>query len=593
MRPANRNVLWARVIVDELARSGLRHVVIAPGSRSTPLTLAFADEPSITVHSLVDERSAGFFALGLALASERPVALVCSSGTATANFHPAVIEAHYAQVPLLVLTADRPPELRESGANQTIDQVRLYGEHVLWSVDVALPEADPAPLVVRNLRTLACRAWAVASGTPNGPVHLNFPLRKPLEPTPVPTDVTDRADFAGRADGRPFVTFDAGARLLSAGQFGELLTLLRESPRGLIVCGPRCPGGDFPRAVTRLAAAAGYPILADPLSNVRFGPSGDALVLGGYDNYLTADSGAPDVILQFGKMPTARAAETYLDAATSAHRIAISADGVWADPTHRLDQFIEAEPALLCSMLASRLDEQSMSQPRDRLWVERLRAAETATWDTITATSTDDYFDGLVLADVVDLLPDGALLYVGNSLPVRHLDQFARPTNKTLRVFGNRGASGIDGVVSSALGAAAASDQPLTLVIGDLSFYHDLNGLLAVKRLGINATIVVLNNNGGGIFKRLPIASFEPPFTDLFRTPLDLDFEPVIGMYGLDYRRADDRASFCSHFAAAQSSDTATVIEVPTDAARDHEWRQTLLNRIHARITADLTVEGE
>lgn len=578
MSAPNRNLLWAGVFVDELARSGLRAVCIAPGSRSTPLAVAFAQHPDIQVYSLIDERSAAFFALGLGLASGQPAAVLCSSGTATANFHPAVIEAYYAHVPLLVLTADRPPELRDSGANQTIDQVKMYGDHVLWAVDAALPESDPAPLALRSLRTLACRAYATAAGIPPGPVHLNFPFRKPLEPVPVPTDVTDKPGFEGRSDGQPFTRFARPVLQPPPAQTDAIADAIRAARRGIIVCGVQCPGGDFPQAVAQLAQAAGYPIFADAASGVRFGIQSD-LIIGAYDSFVNDAWFAPDLVLHFGAMPTSGVLETYFNSQSSARRIAISDTGVWSDASHRLDDFLWAESALMCRRLAEHLTNDASFVPAAD-WLGQIRAAEENHWRAVESARSGEFFDGLVLADVVDLLPPGALLFVGNSLPVRHLDQFGKPGEKALRIFANRGASGIDGVLSSALGAAAASDQPLTLVIGDLSFYHDMNGLMAIKRLGIRATIVLLNNDGGGIFNRLPIAQFDPPFTELFITPHGLDFEPAVRMYGLEYSRAHDRAAFRQQFAAALSAGSAVVIEVPTDGQRDLQLRRTLIERI-------------
>jgi len=580
----NRNLLWTHTFVDELARGGLRAVCIAPGSRSTPLTIAFAEHPQIRVYSLIDERSASFFALGLALATDQPVAVVCSSGTATANFYPAVIEAHYSGVPLLILTADRPPELRDSGANQTVDQVKLYGDHVLWSVDVAVPEAEPSALTLRSLRTLACRAAAKANGLPRGPVHLNFPFRKPLEPIPVSSDVTDQPGYAPRPDARPFTQIARGRLLPDPAQIAPIAEQVMGARRGLIVCGPRCPRGDFPAAVTQLAAAAGFPILADPLSGVRFGAHTDgAPVIGGYDTFLpTGTLSAPDLVLHFGAEPTSQMLINYLEAAPDAARVWFSADGIWLDADHRADHVLWADPAASCAQIAAAL---GSARDPNRAWLDQWRAAEGACWGAIEQAQAGEWFDGAVVAEVADALPDGGQIFIGNSLPVRHLDQFARPSAKSLRTYGSRGASGIDGVTSTALGAAAATDTPLALVTGDLSFYHDMNGLMAVARCGVKAVIVVINNDGGGIFRRLPVAEFDPPFTELFLTPHGLQFEPVVRMYGLDYARVEAaqpnaRADFRAAFAAALAAERATVIEVITDSARDLELRRALLRQV-------------
>jgi 2-succinyl-5-enolpyruvyl-6-hydroxy-3-cyclohexene-1-carboxylate synthase len=572
------------VFVDELARGGLRAVCIAPGSRSTPLTVAFAADERVCVYSHIDERSAGFFALGMALASGEPVALVCTSGTAPANFHPAVIEAYHARVPLLVLTADRPHELRASGANQAIDQVKLYGDHVRWFVDVAPPEAQPPARVLRSLCTLAARALAVAGGPPAGPVHLNFPFRKPLEPIPVPGDVPESPPhdahpvWEGRADGAPVTRIARGILTPTSAQINALVEAIQNAPRGLIVCGPRCPAGDFPQTVARMAHATGYPILADALSGVRFGPhvaEGAALILGGYETFLQSAVppwAPPQLILRFGAMPTSKVLETYLESLPACRQVALNGDGVWEDATHSVAELLWADPATTCRRVAERLAEVS-TRPADAHWVDTLRRAEQVAWDAVDAACGEAFFEGAILPAVIGTLPPHAVLYVGNSLPVRHLDQFARPQEKPLRIFANRGASGIDGTVSSALGAAAATNAPLVLVTGDLAFYHDLNGLLALRRCGVRATIVLIHNDGGGIFHRLPIAAFDPPFTDLFVTPHGLDFEPVVRMYGAAFIRVRTPDALRDALQTAIGAPTPHVIEVRSDAG-EHERRR-------------------
>lgn len=631
MTAPNRNTLWARVFVDELARAGLRAACIAPGSRSTPLTLAFAEHEQITAYSHIDERSAGFFALGMALAAGSPVALVCTSGTAAANFHPAIIEAHQTQVPLLILTADRPHDQRDSGANQTIDQVKMYGDHVRWFVDVVPPEAAPAPRTLRYLRALACRALSVADGSPPGPVHLNFPFRKPLEPTLVPGDLPDRpfdqaqatsrvhrgdrppstspssssggvsgqrfdktqsrlreeATLAvhGRPDGAPFTRITRGTLSPSADQIDTLVETISGSPRGLIVCGPRRHGHQdaFPRTVARLAQVTGYPVLADALSGVRFGPhlaQLEPLLVAGYDTFLQAGAASrwepPSFILRLGAMPTSKALQDYLDSLSECRQIAVDASGVWRDATYWISDYLWADPETTCRCVLDRLTAARMPVA-DPEWVASIRWVEKQCWQATEAAFQDTFFEGVVLADVAKLLPANAVLYVANSLPVRDLDQFARPRRVGLRVLANRGASGIDGTVSSALGAAAATEGPLVLVAGDLAFYHDLNGLLALGRCGVKATIVVINNDGGGIFHRLPIAKFDPAFTEYFVTPHGLDFEPAVRMYGADYVRAETREAFRRALRTSIEAERSWVIEVPSDRAHNHRCHREIV----------------
>ena len=567
----NRNIFWADVFVDELIRAGVRDVCIAPGSRSTPLTLAFAARPEVRITSHLDERSAAFFALGLGLATGRPAAVVCTSGTATANFYPAVIEAHESEVPLLVLTADRSHELRDSGANQTIDQVKLYGDHVLWSVDVAPPEQDPAAVLVRSLRTLANRAVAKASGSPAGPVHLNFPFRKPLEPTPVPTDRTTlKEDEAARGDGAPFTRLAAAPRTPTPEQVGWLADIIREHPRGLIVCGPRLADPALPDAVLQLARANGYPIVAEALSGLRYRPAEGVTRLTHYDT-LKYDL-KPDVVLRFGDVPTSAALLLALDSWRPRVMLQVRESGRWADDSHRLTDHLQVHETSLCLAVARALGD-SLADRASGDWLCAAREQEAKVAAGLSAQMAGaELFDGAVIADVAATMPDGGALFIGNSLTVRHFDQFGQGAGQCLDVYGNRGVAGIDGLVSTALGVAAATpDRPLALVLGDLALYHDLNGLLAVHRSGVPITIVVVNNDGGAIFRRLPIKDFEPAFTDLFLTPHGLSFEGAAQLYGLAYHAPTTRADFRTTFADAVASRQPHLIEVRTDSARDLE----------------------
>lgn len=585
----NRNIFWAKTFVDELARCGLEAVCIAPGSRSTPLVIAFAENPHIKVYSHIDERSAAFFALGLALATDKPVAILCSSGTATANFHPAVIEARYANVPLLVLTADRSHELRDSGANQTIDQVKMFGTHILWAYDAALPEANPPAVAIRNLRTLADRAYARANGVmgiEKGPVHINFPFRKPLEPTPVEEDVTDIEPYP---EERPFTSISRGRLLPDPHQIRTLGMAIQNSKRGLIICGPR---SGVSRA-QELALLTGFPLFADPLSNYRSMQDPDITPLGGYDTFLSLDGlfEDPDLIIHLGAMPASAALESYLNKVTTQRRILITETGVWTDAYHRITDVIHAEPEAVFFALKDEITEQTV----DREWAEKLRKIETANWEALESSLAEELFDGSAIATVIDTLSNihyqgpieiGTHLFVASSLPVRHVEQFFNPKSMIYGVYANRGASGIDGTISSALGVAASDPtRPTVLITGDLAFYHDLNGLLAVKRCGIkNITIVLINNDGGGIFQRLPIRDFDPPFTDLFLTPHGLDFEPAVRMYGLAYQRAETLPDLREKVKNAVGSDVPTVIEVRTDSKRDLERRNEINKLVQDRL---------
>lgn len=570
----NRNLLWANVIVDELARSGVETAVIAPGSRSTPLVIALAQHPRIKVYSLIDERSAAFFALGLGLATGKPAALLCSSGTATANFYPAVIEAHYSNVPLLVLTADRPHELRDSGANQTVDQVRMFGSHVLWSVDVAAPESNPSEVMVRSLRTLANRAYATAGGPIGGPVHLNFPFRKPLEPTPVPTDNT-QVMGSPRGGERPYTAIIEGKVLPTAAQLSDICSVINQSSRGLVIAGPRTPRALAP-ALARFAAITGYPVLADPLSGLRWSPDID--VIGGYDTFVPSSAlfDGVDLIIHVGAIPASKALEDVFVKNSVPSVILVTENGVWTDPYHRLSHLLHADAAAFFDGLTERVE----SPVVDEAWAQAWREAEAVTWAGFEAHRDAAFFDGGAIGTIVDALPSESNLFVASSLPVRHLEQYGKPDKREVRVYCNRGASGIDGTISSAFGVAAAASAPTVLITGDLAFYHDMNGLLAAKRTDTKLIVVLINNDGGGIFKRLPINDFEPHFTELFLTPHGLDFEPAARLYGFDYTCVMDYAALREAFTAALDSPNSVIIEARTNAERDLAARAELTRQV-------------
>ncbi len=625
MTAPNRNTLWARAMVDELVASGVDAVVVSPGSRSTPLTMAADRHEELHCFSQLDERSAAYFALGRARRTGRVTPLICTSGTAAANYHPAVMEADRARVPLLALTADRPPELRTSGANQTADQEKLYGDSVRLYAD--LPEPAAADRALRSLRTTVDRAVAVAEGADPGPVHLNVPFAKPLEPTPVSGDVPDDLDpIAATGRSGPFVDVTPGTPEPDDAGLRELAAAL-EAERGVIVAGPADPPGLDSEAVTALSHATGYPILADPLSGLRFGGhTRVAPVLGAYDAYLSGAVAGPDetqrgwddptVVLRLGASPTSKRLRRYL-AATDADQHVVDPTGRWREAAFTATNLVVAEPSRLCARL-SRLIGGGGGDPAWReqwLRAERIATAlhrgdpSSVTADAavadVAADVPADVHEGTVLRTVADAAPDPATVFVSNSMPVRDLDRFVPPSTTNLTALGNRGVSGIDGIVSSALGAGSATTDDLTLVVGDLALYHDSNGLLAVDRCAVDVTIVLINNDGGGIFHKLPVESFDPPFTDSFKTPHGLAFEPLSTLYGLEYVRIDAReagsdtisdtaadddgtddplAALAAAYTRAHETDGSHLIEVRTDAEASQRIRERLLDAVERAV---------
>jgi 2-succinyl-5-enolpyruvyl-6-hydroxy-3-cyclohexene-1-carboxylate synthase len=535
-------------IATGLADGGVTDVIICPGSRSTPLALASRANPRLRVRVLLDERSAGYFALGLARASRQPVAVLVTSGTAVANLLPAVVEASLARVPLVVLTADRPPELRERGAPQTIDQVRIFGGYVRWFAE--LPLLDGAPETRRHVRSVVARAVATARETPAGPIHLNVPFREPLVPDAALAADTDAdADAGPNVQALPFSDVVAGPPVLGPDDLAALATRLGKVERGLIVAGPQDDPA-LPAALARLAAASGFPIAADPLSGVRCGPHDRTRVLAHADHLVRPgawiDGHRPDLVLRFGATPTSKPMLTLI-AEGSPAQIVVDGDRTWSEPAIVPTTFVQADATSTAEALADALVDLPARWGTNSTWADEWcqadRAADRALGDWLSkVVKRDEAFEGLPFAVLGEVLPDGALLWAGNSMPVRDLDDWLPSSERAIRPLSNRGANGIDGVVSTALGAAAAETGPVVLVVGDLSFLHDLNALVAAKLHDLSATIVLVDNDGGGIFSFLPQAVADRPevglpehYEELFGTPHGIDVSPIVGALGGEF----------------------------------------------------------
>jgi 2-succinyl-5-enolpyruvyl-6-hydroxy-3-cyclohexene-1-carboxylate synthase len=572
-RPENATYAYVGVLIDELVRSGVGHLCLCPGSRSTPLAITAARHPRMRAWTLIDERSAGFFALGMARALRQPVAVLSTSGTAPANFFPAVIEARYGRVPLVVLTADRPPELRDCAAPQTIDQIRLFGQHAKWCVDVAEPRATAD--LLRYARTLACQAVAIARADPAGPVHLNVPLRDPLVPVPAPDEIPAAGSRAaalveGRDAGLPFTVVSRAARSPDAGTVEELADEVRRRKRGVIVCGPQDDPA-LPEAVSGLAQTLGYPILADPLSQVRCGGHDRSRIVDSYDAFLRAklpkDALTPDIILRIGGVPTSKPLWAYLHQHSEVPHVVVDGAGGWDDPARIACRFVYADARLLCEALTSACDPQRADPSWTGLWRRLDARSRQAIQERLE--HVDEPFEGKVFAELAGLLPRGSTLYAGNSMPVRDLDTFFPSGPGPVRFLGNRGASGIDGLVSSALGAAAVSAGPVVLALGDLAFHHDSNGLLAAKLHRLRATVVLLNNDGGGIFSFLPQADYAEHFEALFGTPTGLEFRHAAEMYGAAFVHAGTWEDFRTGIREGLVTDGVRIVEVRTERGRN------------------------
>ncbi len=558
---ATDSYLLLRALCDELARCGLRHACTSPGSRNTPIVLSLARDPRIRCWSHIDERCAGFFALGAAKAGGRPVALTCTSGTAAANLAPAVIEAFHARVPLIVLTADRPPELRDVGAGQTIDQVKLYGDAVKWFVEVGVHDAVPERL--RWIRSLACRAYWTALDGPPGPVHLNLPLREPL--------VLDGPLGDDPVPGRP-----AGApwRRRVPGSARTAPVAFPLPPRGVVVAG----AGDHGPELARFAEQAGYPLLADPLSGARHG----ATAIGRYDLLLRAPAFTaavlPDVVIRAGDLPTSKPLRAWLASLRDTPQLAIDERASAQDPDASLTDVV-ADDGPAWDLQA----EPPASADPD--WIERWRGADDDAGRAISDALGEQLSEPLLAASLGGWLTSETTLYVASSMPIRDVELLHPARVPGPRVLSNRGANGIDGTVSSAFGAAAAQDGPVVLLIGDVALLHDIGGLLAAGRLGLALTIVLINNDGGGIFHFLPVAAEADAFEAHVATPHGIEFGRAAALYGLGHERPQDLAQLRSAVRRAQLRPQTTIIEVRTD----REDNLLLHRRLAAAVTAALT----
>jgi 2-succinyl-5-enolpyruvyl-6-hydroxy-3-cyclohexene-1-carboxylate synthase len=580
--PTNRNTALASALVEELARCGVRNAALAPGSRSTPLALALWRQPAIEVAVIVDERSAGFFALGAAQATGRPTAVLCTSGTAAANLHPAVCEADEAGVPLIVLTADRPPELRGIGAGQTIDQLKLYGSAVRWFCEVGTHDADDAGLL--HYRSVACRAYAAARGDPRpGPVHLNLAWRDPLGPEPHPEDVTATSELAleGRGE-RPLTAVPhGGAPPPSDALIEVMVEHVAESRRGLIVCG-RQPDPALAGPVAELARASGYPILAEPTSQLRSGPHDRSLVVSGYDAISRArpEPLAPELVIRFGELPTSKALRGWIAALHDCRQLVVDCGFGWNEPTRAASVVMRVDPGAFASSLASAVPP-APDESFAASWVAADGAAVQAIADELDRA--DEVSEPAVHAALGELYADGELVYTASSMPIRDQEAFLRPGPASVRFLANRGASGIDGLISSGIGAAAASGRPTWIVTGDLGLYHDMNGLAALREASAPVRIVVLNNDGGGIFEFLPQSDQvdREEFEAVLGTPLGIEPARVAALYGLPHVLVRDLGKL----AGAAELERA-IIEVPVDRRRNVDVHRLIADRATEALSA-------
>ncbi len=572
VRFPNVNALWGTLVAEVLRRLGLTHAVISPGSRSTPLVWGLTRTPGISCVPILDERSAAFFALGLARRTGSPVALVCTSGTAAANYLPALIEASMAGTPLLVLTADRPAEMRDCASGQTIDQVKLFGHYPRWQAELPLPQADEPML--RCLRQTLVHAWERTLWPTPGPVHLNVPLRDPLAPTEHNPLAFEEA--AWQALLAPVAAPEPAA-------FRPVFTVLPDAvlklllrPRGLIVAGPAQTSDPdaYAEAVGALSRATGWPVLGEALGPLRHRRSQVSGLVAHYDLILRREAHArglrPEAVLSLGAPPTSKTLRAWLEKQRVPTLVlAASPDNV--DPLHRDAMPVRAaiEP-FSKAVVAAGLRESVDARAFREAWLNADAGAANYLSDALGERA--ELFEGKLHRLLPRLLPPDTPVVIANSMPVRDAEYFTPAQDSRLRPFFSRGANGIDGTLSTALGVAHGGD-PTVLVTGDLAFLHDSNGLLSAHKFEGSLTVVVINNEGGGIFENLPVAAFNPPFEEFFATPQRVSIEGLARAHGVDYARPESWDAL-KELLRSLPEKGVRVVELKTDRKRDTALRR-------------------
>ncbi|MCT7994437.1 2-succinyl-5-enolpyruvyl-6-hydroxy-3-cyclohexene-1-carboxylic-acid synthase [Laspinema olomoucense] len=580
----NTNTVWASILAETFQRLGLTTAIVCPGSRSTPLTVAFATHPHIEAIPILDERSASFLALGQAKQTGKPVVLVCTSGTAGANFYPAIIEAKESRVPLLILTADRPPEMRDCHSGQTIDQIKLYGHYPNWQTELATPSLELKQL--RYLRQTLIHAWEKTLFPVPGPVHLNLPFRDPLAPFPEP----QAADLAATFQPEEFFTHlpPSPPSPLSPPSPPSPLQQWQNCQRGIIIAGIAQPQNprDYCQAIAHLSKTLNWPVLAEGLSPLRNYADLNPYLISTYDfilrNPIIAEKLTPEMAIQIGELPTSKTLRSWLETTQPLTFLVTESDRN-LDPLH--GHTIPLRMAI--DSLAASLNP-IPPNPSPTLYLQQWCNSERQTREKIdtTLSSIPHLIEPKVAWLISQHLPPKTPLFIANSMPVRDIEYFWKPGNRHIRPFVNRGANGIDGTLSTALGIAHRH-QSSVMLTGDLALLHDTNGFLIRQYFQGHLTIILINNNGGGIFGMLPIAKFDPPFTEFFATPQNINFARLCACYDIEYQRIESWQQLQSLLNPLPSSGIR-VLEVKSDRNLDVKWRQDQFQRFAEAIPSPL-----
>ncbi|MCW8804497.1 MAG: 2-succinyl-5-enolpyruvyl-6-hydroxy-3-cyclohexene-1-carboxylic-acid synthase [Ignavibacteriaceae bacterium] len=584
----NRNILWVQIFINQLAELGVQYACISPGSRSTPLTYILSKSRKIKSFIHVDERSSAFFALGLAKASDKPTLVVTTSGTAVAELYPAIIEAYQQRTPLIICTADRPPELVGTGANQTINQHNIFKNHIRWFRDLGLPSISETGF--HHLQKIAIQAFQISSFEDKGPVHLNFPFRKPLEPTSY-TDVVHKNIFhlkpqkLKRNKNLNFQSRSSDKSILKVAD--EII----KYDKGIIIVGPMEYDPQLIREIKKLSALLKYPVIADGLSQLRFNSNQkEKNVISNFNSILKSEvfveKNIPDIILQFGRTPTSSGLESFL-AETNAERYLINLYGDNFDPTRNAKAILSTDPKIFLNKLFSYIKKKNVARNKSH-WLSKFIRAEEVSEKIKSGMIGRAKFrnEPSLIKEILVHIPYRSHIFIGNSLPVRDLDSFSGNISKRFVIHSNRGASGIDGVISTALGIASLK-APVILITGDLSLIHDLNALLTASKYSIPIIIIVINNNGGGIFESLPIAEKVNRFREYFITPHDLELSEIVKSFGLSHRLIADRSELKKQLNNCTRKNFTSVLEIQTNAKKSEELRKKYFTEAQKQINKE------
>jgi len=574
----NKNIIWSTAFVNELAANGVKFACISPGSRNTPLTFAFDSNKKIKKHIFIDERSSAFFALGLAKVKNEPVAIVTTSGTATAEIYPAIIEAYKQRIPLVVCTADRPPGYFERGANQSINQENIYKNHIRAFYNFGIPILSEKKL--KFLRKKSFEILNISTKINPRPVHFNFPFDKPFEPDSFTNEVS-KTLLAISISRNSKNIFRPRAGKSNHTLFKKIKNDINKYDKGLIIVGPENYNNNFAKNITKLSEKINFPILADGTSQLRFNTKNQKNIICNYDAFLRSPKIKkrikPEIILHFGRTITSKGLEDYL-AKLKCKKYLINEFGDLFDPSNNSIAILKMLPFLFCKEIITNVDKKI----KNREWLSLFINADSISSDIKNKIINTAKFpsESRVINEILKLIPENSNIMLSNSLSVRDFDNFAQKINTNISVFNNRGASGVDGIVSTSMGIASRSKKPTVLLIGDIAFYYDLNGLLNEYKNSIPLTIVLINNSGGGIFNFLPVKKYKQIFKKYFLTPHKLNFKEIVSGFGVKHTTINNWKHFNKIFNLSIKSGKVQALELKTNTEESFKLRKLFLTKV-------------